>query len=246
MKGTKMNRTVLYSAIVAAGLMGYQFVSAEEPAQKPATTQPSDQYKTASYGIGYDMGKYVKQSLRVKLDDKAILEGFQDALAAKDSKVSPEAMQAAMIAISQELNATAAAEAKAEAEKAGAAGKAYREENAKKPGVTTTASGLQIETIKEGTGASPAATSTVKVHYVGTLTDGTVFDSSVARGKPAEFPLNGVIRAWTEGLQLMKVGGKAKLVCPPEIAYGPEGRPPTIPPSATLVFEVELIEIVNQ
>lgn len=239
-----MNRTVLYSAILSAGLMGLNVAfAADEPVEKPATTQPSDQYKTASYGIGYDMGKYVKQSLRVKLDDKAILEGFQDALSAKESKVTPEAMQAAMIAIQQELNASAEADAKAAGEKAQAAGKAYREENAKKPGVTTTASGLQIETLKEGTGATPAVTSTVKVHYTGMLTDGTVFDSSVKRGTPAEFPLNGVIKGWTEALQLMKVGGKSRLVLPPDIAYGAQGSPPTIPPNATLVFEVELLDI---
>ena len=107
----------------------------------------------------------------------------------------------------------------------------------------SSAEGLQVEHLKEGTGASPTATSRVKVHYHGTFEDGRVFDSSVQRGKPAVFPLNGVIKCWTEGLQQMKVGGKAKLTCPPAIAYGAAGRPPKIPPSTTLYFEVELLEI---
>jgi FKBP-type peptidyl-prolyl cis-trans isomerase FkpA len=105
------------------------------------------------------------------------------------------------------------------------------------------AGGLQLVHEREGTGRSPAATDVVKVHYHGTFTDGRVFDSSVQRGEPASFPLNGVIPCWTQGLQQMKVGGKAKLTCPPELAYGAQGAPPTIPPNATLVFEVELLEI---
>ena len=110
----------------------------------------------------------------------------------------------------------------------------------------TTASGLQIETLKEGTGATPKATDTVKVHYTGKLLDGTVFDSSVERGQPAEFPLSGVIPGWTEGLHLMKVGEKARLVIPPQLAYGSAGAPPQIPPNATLVFEVELLDITTK
>ena len=104
-------------------------------------------------------------------------------------------------------------------------------------------SGLVITHVTEGTGPSPKATDVVMVHYHGTFPDGKVFDSSVERGQPARFPLNRVIPCWTEGVQEMKVGGKAKLVCPPEIAYGPRGAPPRIPPDATLHFEVELIEI---
>ena len=107
----------------------------------------------------------------------------------------------------------------------------------------TTASGLEITMLREGTGPSPKARDRVVVHYHGTFEDGKVFDSSVERGKPASFPLNRVIRCWAEGLQLMKVGGKARLVCPPKIAYGARGKPPLIPPNATLTFEVELLEI---
>jgi FKBP-type peptidyl-prolyl cis-trans isomerase FkpA/FKBP-type peptidyl-prolyl cis-trans isomerase FklB len=125
------------------------------------------------------------------------------------------------------------------------AGQAIVDKAAAEKGATKTASGLVIVPIKPGTGASPKATDRVKVHYHGTLADGTVFDSSVQRGEPATFPLNGVVPCWTEGLQLMKVGGKSRLVCPAAIAYGDRGAPPRIKPGATLTFEVELLEIVK-
>jgi FKBP-type peptidyl-prolyl cis-trans isomerase FkpA len=117
--------------------------------------------------------------------------------------------------------------------------------NAATPKETKTASGIVITTLKEGSGASPKSTQTVKVHYRGTLTNGKEFDSSYARGTPATFPLNRVIPCWTEGVQTMKVGGKVKLVCPSDLAYGSQGVPGTIPPDSTLVFEVELLGILN-
>jgi FKBP-type peptidyl-prolyl cis-trans isomerase FklB len=123
------------------------------------------------------------------------------------------------------------------------AGKKFLEENKKKPGVTELPSGLQYEVIKEGNGASPTASSTVTTHYTGTLIDGTVFDSSVERGQPAQFPVNGVIKGWTEALQLMKPGAKWKLYIPSDLAYGDGGSPPKIQPGATLIFEVELISV---
>ena len=116
---------------------------------------------------------------------------------------------------------------------------------AAEPKEKKTASGIVITTLTEGTGASPKSTETVKVHYRGTLTNGKEFDSSYARGNPATFPLNRVIACWTEGVQTMKVGGKAKLVCPSNLAYGSRGVPGTIPPDSTLVFEVELLEILK-
>lgn len=124
-------------------------------------------------------------------------------------------------------------------------GQAFVDKAAAAPGATKTASGLVITTIKPGTGASPKATDKVKVHYQGTLTDGTVFDSSIQRGEPITFPLNGVIRCWVEGLQLMKVGGKSRLVCPADLAYGERGAPPRIKAGSALVFEVELLDIVK-
>ena len=132
------------------------------------------------------------------------------------------------------------------AEREKKAGKTAVDKAASQKGAAKTKSGAVYAPIKQGSGGSPKATDTVKVHYHGTLTTGKVFDSSVQRGQPASFALNQVIPCWTEGLQMMKVGGKAKLVCPSDTAYGDGGRPPTIPPGATLVFEVELLDIVKQ
>lgn len=117
--------------------------------------------------------------------------------------------------------------------------------SAAEPKEETTPSGIVITTLKEGTGASPRSSETVRVHYRGVLADGKEFDSSYSRGQPAAFPLNRVIPCWTEGLQKMKTGGKAKLVCPPKLAYGSRGIPGAIPPDSTLVFEVELLEIIK-
>ncbi len=124
-----------------------------------------------------------------------------------------------------------------------AAGKAFAEKAAAEPGAVKTASGLVYISVNEGSGASPTATDTVKANYRGTLADGTEFDSSYKRGQPIDFPLNGVIKCWTEGLQKMKIGGKARLICPPEIAYGEQGASGAIPPNATLNFDVELLAV---
>ena len=125
-------------------------------------------------------------------------------------------------------------------------GKAFEAEAAAEEGAMKTASGAIVIPINAGTGPMPTAADTVKVHYHGTLIDGSVFDSSVDRDTPATFPLNGVIKCWTEGLQKIKVGGKARLVCPADVAYGDRGSPPRIKPGSTLVFEVELLEIVKK
>ncbi|HLT28954.1 MAG TPA: FKBP-type peptidyl-prolyl cis-trans isomerase [Myxococcaceae bacterium] len=137
----------------------------------------------------------------------------------------------------------ARARSQARAEALSAKSEAFINEAAAQEGATRTASGMVFQNLTEGSGESPTETSRVKVHYRGTLVDGTEFDSSYSRGEPATFPLNGVIKCWTEGVQLMKVGGKARLVCPPDLAYGPSARP-GLPANSTLNFEVELLEIL--
>ena len=188
----------------------------------------------------YALGLVISQNLASfnlsAADLEPVLAGVSDGVLKKEYKVD---VQTYAPKISQ-LQASRAGAAAAVEKKAG---QVFLDKAAAEKGATRTASGLIITTLKPGTGPSPKATDKVKVHYHGTLTDGTVFDSSVQRGTPIELPLNGVIRCWTEGLQLMKVGGKSKLVCPSDIAYGDQGRPPQIKPGATLVFEVELLEI---
>lgn len=241
-----MKTNLMTAAALAAGVLGVSLARAEDTVATQPSTQPSmNQYQTASYGIGYDLGRNIKES-KIALDADLIVQGLRDCLAGTATKVTPEAFQTAMTKVQEELRANAAVANKAAGDAAGKAGEAYRAENGKKTGVTTTKSGLQIETIKEGAGVSPTAADTVKVHYTGKLIDGTTFDSSVDRGQPISFPLNGVIPGWTEGLQLMKVGGKSRLVIPAELGYGANGSPPTIPPNATLVFEVELLDIVKK
>jgi len=143
------------------------------------------------------------------------------------------------------LNELASARMKTAAEANKKAAQPFLEKAAAEKGAKKTASGLVYTELKAGSGDAPTAADTVKVHYTGKLTDGTVFDSSVQRGEPATFPLSAVIKCWTEGLQMMKVGGKAKLVCPSDIAYGDQGKPP-IGPGAPLVFEIELLEVVKK
>ena len=163
-------------------------------------------------------------------------------LSAEAAQVTEAEIEAAVNALVQarvQLAAAAAAESAAE-------GLAFLEENGKREGVVTLESGLQYEVLTAGEGAKPSAADSVTTHYEGRLIDETVFDSSYQRGEPATFPLNGVIKGWTEALQLMPVGSKWRLYLPPQIAYGERGAPPSIPPNATLVFDVELLEIVGQ
>lgn len=204
----------------------------------------SDTFETleqkASYGIGRQMGDQLVNAPFEGFDVAAALAGFTDGIENGDYKVQPEQINEAFREIQARLQA-------AEAEKASALsaeGQAYLEENAKKDGVTVTDSGLQYEILVAGEGDKPTASSTVRTHYHGTLIDGTVFDSSVDRGQPAEFPVNGVIPGWTEALQMMPVGSKWRLTVPYDLAYGERGAGGAIGPYSTLVFEVELLDIV--
>lgn len=191
----------------------------------------------ASYGIGMQIGQNMKAQ-GVEVDPTAVAAGMSDALAGKEAAVKQEDIQKSM----QVLQEQTMKKAQETADKNKGSGEQFLTANKAKDGWKTTASGLQYFVEKEGTGKMPKATDTVKVHYTGTLTTGEKFDSSVDRGEPAEFPVNGVIKGWTEALQLMKVGGKVKLVIPAELAYGASGRP-GIPPNSVLMFDVELMDI---
>jgi FKBP-type peptidyl-prolyl cis-trans isomerase FkpA/FKBP-type peptidyl-prolyl cis-trans isomerase FklB len=202
-------------------------------AQEPKTEQD----KTL-YALGVALSDRLTPFALSPTELDMVKAGLTDGTLGRPHKAEPREYMGKI----QELH-TARAAVVAAAEKK--SGDAYLAKAAAEPGARKLDSGVIITTLKPGTGPSPKPTDKVKVHYQGTLVDGTVFDSSVQRGQPATFPLNGVIKCWTEGLQQMKVGGKSRLVCPPELAYGERGAPPRIKPGATLVFEVELLEIVQ-
>lgn len=203
------------------------------------------QYSTvelqASYGIGRQIGDQVASNPFEGLDANAVAQGVMDALNGEEFAVEVEDLRAAFGVINERMQAAQAEKAK----EASAEGQKFLDENAKRDEVTVTDSGLQYEVLVEGDGEKPTAASTVKTHYHGTLVDGTVFDSSYDRGQPAEFPVGGVIKGWTEALQLMSVGSKWRLAVPYELAYGEQGAGGAIGPYQTLVFDVELLEIVG-
>lgn len=237
-----MNRTsssvsllLALSALAFTGC-GKQPASAQTASAAPAVITSVEQ--KVSYGIGYNMGGGLSRDDTLKVDQAALIAGITDGLAKAKTRVPEAELEAAFMAVQQQMAAAAAAAG----EKQLALGNEYLAKNKAKPGVTVTASGLQYEVLKSGSGPKPTATSTVKVHYHGTLIDGKVFDSSVERKEPIEFALNEVIPGWTEGLQLMSVGDKWKFTIPPAIAYGPRGKG-DIPGNSVLVFEVELLEI---
>ena len=197
-----------------------------------------DETARINYSLGYQIGGDFKRQ-GVELNPEAVVKGMQDALSGSEPLMPQQDMNATLVELKRKVVAEQRAKRReSELEKA-AAGKKYLEENAKKPGVVTTSSGLQYKIIEAGSGKTPGPTDTVTVNYRGTLINGNEFDSSYDKGKPVTFPLNGVIKGWTEGLQLVKEGGKIQLVIPPELAYGKRG------PLAnqTLVFDVELISI---
>jgi FKBP-type peptidyl-prolyl cis-trans isomerase len=192
----------------------------------------------ASYGIGFDVGRNIGSQPGMTIDQTAFATGLADALAKQDPRLTMEEIQAAFTTMQERSTQATASLAEANIKTANA----FLEANKAKPGVQTTASGLQYEVISSGTGAKPKPENTVEVHYHGTLIDGTVFDSSVQRGETIEFPVTRVIPGWTEALQLMSVGDKWRLFIPPGLGYGPRAAG-KIPPNSALIFEVELISI---
>jgi FKBP-type peptidyl-prolyl cis-trans isomerase FkpA len=212
--------------------------SATPPAQQSAAALATEEEKTA-YAAGLLLGGNLAPLNLSASELEAAKRGMADAATGKTPQVD---LQTYRPKIQGLLQSRMAGKAQGEKDK----GKAYAESAAKEAGASRTPSGLVHKTLAAGKGGSPKSTDTVRVHYRGTLLDGTEFDSSIKRGQPAEFPLTGVIPCWTEGVQKMKVGEKARLVCPSEIAYGDQGSPPTIPGGATLVFEVELLDIVKK
>lgn len=195
----------------------------------------------ACYGMGLQVGMQLRQNMFEGFDVDAVAAGIATAINGEEAKVSDADIQAAFQVISEAIQAE---RAKA-SEGLRAEGDAFLAENAKKDGVTVTESGLQYEVLTTGEGEKPTAESTVRTHYHGTFTDGKVFDSSYDRGQPAEFPVGGVIKGWTEALQMMTVGSKWRLTIPFDLAYGEQGSQGAIPPYSTLVFDVELLEITG-
>jgi FKBP-type peptidyl-prolyl cis-trans isomerase FklB len=220
----------LFMAAAMGVLLAASTVLADDKGSASADPGLKDLKQKVSYGMGFDMGTKLKAQ-SIDIDPDLLARGFKDALSGK-AAMSEQEIRTAMMAYIQELNAKK---------------KTYNDnfliENKKKPGVVTLPSGLQYQVITQGNGKSPKATDTVTTNYEGKLVDGTVFDSSYKRGEPASFPVNGVIKGWTEALQLMKVGSKWKLFIPSDLAYGPQGRPPVIGPNAVLVFDIELLDV---
>jgi FKBP-type peptidyl-prolyl cis-trans isomerase FkpA len=226
-----MRNAVTWSLVVVLALLS------------PAAAQTGPEPKTEEQKTLYALGLAIAQNLGVFALSEAELEmvkvGLTDGALHRPRKVDLQTYGPKLQELQRvRMMAAAAVEKKT--------GQAFLAKAAGEKGATRTASGLVITTLKAGSGAAPKATDSVKVNYHGTLTDGTVFDSSVQRGQPVTFALNQVIPCWTEGVQQMKVGGKSRLVCPAELAYGDRGAPPRIKPGATLVFEVELLEIVKE
>lgn len=198
----------------------------------------TDQQK-ASYAIGQQIGQNLKNQ-NIEFDADVLAASVKDVIQGKEARIKPEEQQQALMKLQEGImkkQQEVAAKNKTE-------GAAFLEKNKTQPNVKTTASGLQYIIVQEGTGKTPTEKDTVKAHYSGTLTNGEKFDSSYDRGQPAEFPVSGVIKGWSEALQMMKVGTKAKLFVPPDLGYGESARP-GIPANSVLVFDVELLDIVK-
>ncbi len=239
----------LTAALAIAGCNQPATSTASTTETGAATTQnkaPTPNLKSEaskfSYAVGMNFGHSL-QRFPVTLDKEALLAGITAAINKEKTLLTPREAQQTIQSVMKKQQEQAMFKRKAQGEKNKKAGLEFLAENSKKEGVKTTVSGLQYKILREGDGATPKATDTVKVNYKGTLLDGTVFDSSYDRGQPISFPLNGVIKGWTEGLQLVKVGGKIRLFIPPELAYGKRGAGGKIGPNQTLIFDVELLGI---
>jgi len=232
-RGRFVDRLIV--ALLLVGLVAGAFAG-EEPQFKSLKEK-------VSYAIGLNIGKSMKQD-QVELDPDVLVRGIKDALTGAKPLLTDAQIQEAMAGFQKKMQAKQAEARKASGDKAKKEGEDFLADNKKKEGVVTRPSGLQYKVIKKGTGnRNPKATDTVVTHYVGTLLDGTEFDSSIKRGEPAEFEVGGVIPGWTEALQLMKVGDKWQVFVPAHLAYGERGAGRAIGPNETLVFEVELIAI---
>jgi FKBP-type peptidyl-prolyl cis-trans isomerase FkpA/FKBP-type peptidyl-prolyl cis-trans isomerase FklB len=220
-------------SLCLAALLGIGFSCARVAAAELA----NDEQKTL-YAIGVALSQSLHDFSLSEAELEIVKSGLSDGAMKRPLKVD-------MQTYGPKIETMAKVRGTAVAEREKKAGAAFLLKAAAEPGVKKTASGAIVKTTKEGSGPSPTATDKVKVHYHGTLVDGTVFDSSVKRGQPATFPLGNVIKCWTEGLQQMKAGGTSRLVCPADIAYGDRGSPPIIRPGATLIFEIQLLEIVK-
>jgi FKBP-type peptidyl-prolyl cis-trans isomerase len=220
-------------------IIALTFVTAVSAEEKSALKDPKDK---VSYSIGLDIGSTLKkQNIDVNAD--ALVAGLKDALTGAKPQLTEEQIKETMTTFSNELKNKQQAATQEAAQKNTVEGEKFLAENKTKPGVKTTASGLQYKVMKEGSGPSPKETDTVVTNYRGTLINGTEFDSSYKRNEPVTFPVNGVIKGWTEALQLMKKGAKYQLFVPAGLAYGPRGAGQDIGPNATLIFEVELVDI---
>ncbi len=199
--------------------------------------QLKDQKDKISYSIGLNIGFNLSRQ-NVQINPDVVSAGIKDAIAGKP-QLTTDQVKEVMATFEKDMEQ----KQKAAGDKNASEGAKFLEENKKKEGVKATGSGLQYKVIKDGTGAQPKATDTVTVNYRGTLINGTEFDSSYKRGQPATFPLNGVIKGWTEGVQLMKVGSKYQFFIPPNLAYGERSVGPDIAPNSMLIFEVELLGV---
>ena len=232
----KLTESRIFTITVFVGLLTGCAQPEPEAPRDAAITGDQGQ---ASYTLGYAMGQSVLEQYPDELDIDAFASGMQDGMRGSAQQVAETDGRAALDRLLQGRQARLQTVASQTSDD----GEAFLEANGQRSEVVTLRSGMQYEVLVAGDGAKPAATDTVTTHYEGSLIDGSVFDSSVARGTPASFPLNRVIRGWTEALQLMSVGSKWRLFIPPDLAYGARGAPPSIPADATLIFEVELLSI---